>query len=86
MRFYDLRHGCASLLLAEGVHPRVVMETLGHSGIGLTMNTYSHVSAALQREAANRIDGVFRPAGSETKTVVETVVSGRGRAARDDRF
>jgi integrase len=46
MRFYDLRHGCASLLLAEGVHPRVVMETLGHSGIGLTMNTYSHVSAA----------------------------------------
>jgi integrase len=62
MRFYDLRHGCASLLLAEGVHPRVVMETLGHSGIGLTMNTYSHVSAALQREAANRIDGVFQPA------------------------
>ena len=83
MRFYDLRHGCASLLLAEGVHPRVVTEALGHSGIGLTMNTYSHVSAALQREAANRIDGVFRLEASDPKTVVETVVSGlHGRARR----
>ena len=43
MCFYDLRHGCASLLLAQGVHPRVVMETLGHSAISLTMSTYSHV-------------------------------------------
>src|SRR5262249_9803415 len=42
-RFYDLRHACASLLLVQGVHPRVVMEILGHSQIGLTMNTYSHV-------------------------------------------
>src|SRR6266545_6727274 len=42
-RFHDLRHSCASLLLAQGVHPRVVMETLGHSQIALTMNTYSHV-------------------------------------------
>jgi integrase len=60
MRFYDLRHGCASLLLAQGVHPRVVMETLGHSAISLTMNTYSHVSRALQREAAVRIDEALR--------------------------
>ncbi len=60
MRFYDLRHGCASLLLAQGVHARVVMETLGHSAISLTMNTYSHVSRALQREAAIRIDEALR--------------------------
>jgi integrase len=39
-RFYDLRHTCASLLLVQGVHPHVVMEILGHSQIGLTMNTY----------------------------------------------
>ena len=58
-RFHDLRHACASLLLAEGVHPRVVMETLGHSQIGLTMNTYSHVLPALQREAAERMDKVL---------------------------
>jgi integrase len=40
---HDLRHTCASLLLAEGVPARVVMETLGHSAIAVTMNTYSHV-------------------------------------------
>jgi site-specific recombinase XerD len=41
LRRGDLRHSCASLLLAEGVHPRVVMETLGHSQISLTLDTYS---------------------------------------------
>jgi integrase len=58
-RFHDLRHACASLLLAQGVHPRVVMETLGHSQIGLTMNTYSHVIPALQREAAMKMDALL---------------------------
>lgn len=47
MRFHDLRHACASLLLVQGVHPRVVMETLGHSQISLTMNMYSNVLPAL---------------------------------------
>ena len=42
-RFHDLRHSCATLLLAQGVSPRVVMEILGHSQIALTMNTYTHV-------------------------------------------
>lgn len=59
MRFHDLRHACASLLLVQGVHPRVVMETLGHSQISLTMNTYSHVLPALQREAADRMEAVL---------------------------
>ncbi len=58
-RFHDLRHTCASLLLAQGVHPRVVMEILGHSQIGLTMDTYSHVIPALQREAAGQMDAVL---------------------------
>jgi integrase len=44
-----------TLLLAAGVHPRVVMETLGHSQIAPTMNTYSHVVPALQRDAADRL-------------------------------
>jgi integrase len=77
MRFYDLRHGCASLLLAQGVHPRVVMETLGHSSIALTMNTYSHVSRALLVEAAASIDAALRAEG-----VVKSVVRG-GAAAAD---
>ena len=52
-RFHALRHCCASLLLAQGVHPRVVMEIFSHSQIGLTMDTYSHVMPAAQREAAD---------------------------------
>jgi len=55
-RFHDLRHACASLLLAQGVAARVVMETLGHSQIALTLNTYSHVSPALGRAAAERMN------------------------------
>jgi integrase len=58
-RFHDLRHACASLLLAQGVAPRVVMETLGHSQISLTMNTYSHVIPALGRAAADRMDDIL---------------------------
>jgi integrase len=58
-RFHDLRHACASLLLAQGVPARVVMETLGHSQISLTLNTYSHVIPALGREAASRMDEVL---------------------------
>jgi integrase len=50
-RFHDLRHACASLLMAQGVHPRVVMEVLGHATITTTMNTYTHVTEATQREA-----------------------------------
>ncbi|HEY8600582.1 MAG TPA: site-specific integrase, partial [Thermomicrobiales bacterium] len=56
-RFHDLRHCCASLLLAQGVPPRVVMEILGHSDIRLTMNTYAHVMPVLQQEAADLMEG-----------------------------
>lgn len=55
-RFHDLRHSCASFLLAQGIPPRVVMAQLGHSQISLTMDTYSHVLPAVQREAAEQID------------------------------
>lgn len=56
VRVHDLRHTCASLLLAQNFHPRVVMETLGHSGIAITMDTYSHVLPVLQRDAADLMD------------------------------
>lgn len=62
MRLHDLRHGCASLLLAQGVPARVVMEVLGHSQISMTLDTYSHVSAALLGEAAKAMDAALRPA------------------------
>ncbi len=56
VRIHDLRHTAATLLLTQGVHPRVVMETLGHSQIGVTLDTYSHVLPALQRDAADEMD------------------------------
>ena len=55
-RFHDLRHCCASLMLTQNVPARGVMETLGHSQISLTMNTYSHVMPAMQRDAADLLD------------------------------
>ena len=59
IRFHDLRHSCATLLIAQGVHPRVIMEILGHSQISTTMNTYAHVLPATQREATTKIDALF---------------------------
>ena len=59
MRLHDLRHSCATLLLAQGVNPRVIMETLGHSQVSLTLNTYTHVLPAVQRDAAARINAVL---------------------------
>jgi integrase len=59
IRFHDLRHTAATLLLAQGVDPRTIMETLGHSQISLTLNTYSHVLPALQLDAAAKMDAVL---------------------------
>ena len=64
IRFHSLRHTAASLLLAQGVHPRVVMEMLGHSTIALTMNTYSHVIPALERDAADRMNAILSGAAA----------------------
>jgi integrase len=56
LRFHDLRHSAATLLLAQGVHPKVVQELLGHSSISLTLDTYSHTVPDLQAEAAARLE------------------------------
>jgi integrase len=59
LRFHDLRHSAATLLLAQGVHPRAIMELLGHSSITVTMNTYAHVLPAMMREAADKMDAIL---------------------------
>ncbi|MGA7731122.1 MAG: tyrosine-type recombinase/integrase [Chloroflexia bacterium] len=59
IKFHELRHTCASLLLAQGVPMKVVQEILGHSDYYLTANTYSHVVPELKREAADRLDALF---------------------------
>ncbi len=52
IRFHDLRHCHATLLLQQGVHPKVVQERLGHSTISMTLDTYSHVVPGMQERAA----------------------------------
>jgi integrase len=58
-RFHDLRHAHATLMLAQGVHPKVVSERLGHASVGITLDIYSHVLPTLQHEAAQAFDDLF---------------------------
>jgi integrase len=61
IRFHDLRHTFASLMLADEQHPKVVQEMLGHSQISLTLDTYSHVTPSLKRDAAHRLGRMLDP-------------------------
>jgi integrase len=56
IRFHDARHTHASLMLKQGIHPKIVQERLGHSTISVTLDTYSHVAPGLQEAAAQRFD------------------------------
>jgi integrase len=59
VRFHDLRHAHATLLLLAGIHPKVVSERLGHASIGITLDIYSHVLPSMQSEAAAAFDHLF---------------------------
>jgi integrase len=59
IRVHDLRHTAATLLLLQGVHPKVVQERLGHATIAIALDTYSHVLPSLQREAAAKLDSLL---------------------------
>src|SRR5215208_6007859 len=59
VRFHDLRHTCATLLLTKNVNPKVVSELLGHASIAITLNTYSHVLPNMQSEAAAAMEEVL---------------------------
>lgn len=60
LRFHDLRHAHATHLLANGVHPKVASERLGHSRVGITLDLYSHVLPGMQEDAATRVDEALR--------------------------
>jgi integrase len=69
IRLHDARHTHASLMLKQGIHPKIVQERLGHSSIQVTLDTYSHVAPGLQQAAANRFDDIVLPRkASECKT------------------
>jgi len=56
IRFHDLRHTNATLMLKKGIHPKIASERLGHSSIGITMDIYSHVLKGMQKEASQILD------------------------------
>jgi integrase len=58
-RLYDLRHTTATLLLSEGINPKIVSERLGHASIVLTLDTYSHVLPDMQKEASSKLGQVL---------------------------
>ena len=67
VRFHDLRHTSASLLLLQGTSPKVVQELLGHADVRLTLDTYSHVLPGLQRQAADALDALLAAKGRRSK-------------------
>jgi integrase len=61
IRLHDARHTHASIMLKQGVHPKIVQERLGHSSITMTLDTYSHVAPGLQQAAAEGFDKIVLP-------------------------
>jgi integrase len=64
IRFHDLRHSTASLLIRLGVPSKIVSDILGHSSIEVTNDTYTHIEPALQREAIRELERALRGSGS----------------------
>jgi len=56
VRFHDLRHTCATLLLTKGVYAKILSEMLGHANISITLDTYSHVVPGLGEAAASALE------------------------------
>jgi integrase len=66
IRLHDARHTHASLMLKQGVHPKIVQERLGHGSIQVTLDTYSHVAPGLQKAAAESFDKLISPQYNDT--------------------
>lgn len=62
LRFHDLRHSYAAILIDQGAHPRAIMERLGHSSIQVTLNTYGHLFPELEAYLTDRLDDIYRQA------------------------
>ena len=60
IRFHDLRHTCATLLLTSNVNPKIIPEMLGHATIAITLDTYSHVLTNMQSGATRALEDMLR--------------------------
>lgn len=56
VRFHDLRHTCATLLLSKGTHPKVVQKLLGHATVAITLDTYSHIVPGMGDQSARAME------------------------------
>jgi integrase len=74
IRFHDLRHTFASLMLLRGAKPKVISEALGHASVGFTLDTYSHIISGMQEEAMALLDEVL-PSGVSQKYDAEKVLT-----------
>lgn len=76
VRFHDLRHSCASMMLLQGTNPKVVQELLGHASIALTLDTYSHVSPTMHRHAADALDALLAPKKARPRRGAKSEIGG----------
>jgi integrase len=77
IRFHDLRHTAATLMLLQGINPKIVQERLGHSDISMTLNTYSHVLPSMQQDAADKIDELINMTEVESNFKIQDLISQR---------
>jgi integrase len=73
IRFHDLRHSAATLLLAQGVSPRYISDLLGHSQVSFTLQTYAHVLPEVQKEVATKMDDILAPKRVATRVATKPV-------------
>jgi integrase len=91
VRFHDLRHSFASLMLLAGVHPKVVSEMLGHSSVAFTLDTYSHVIGGLQKSAMLKLDEMLHSKLAQTEDISKILANedeidtASGQSRTDDR-
>lgn len=78
LRFHDLRHSAATLLLAQGVSPKYISQLLGHKQVAFTMQTYMHVIEEVQQQTADTMDAILNPVAPQVATpAVSEVVNQR---------
>ncbi len=65
IRFHDLRHSAATILLTMGINPKLIQERLGHSDVRITLGIYGHVTASMQDQAMQALDIQFHHPASE---------------------
>jgi len=72
IRFHDLRHSTATILLAQGVSPKYISDLLGHSQVSFTMQTYAHVLPEVQKAVATKMDEILGPIPVATNLATKT--------------